>query len=235
MSTELDELESAQVRFKKNGDLVQRIDGGEIVVAHYDRATGHLEFATKKASVDLYQQVTARIGSTNKGTETSGLVIKTFGIKGEARSAPAGKRPKMGPEGDGAPVFVHHMVTKEPPEAVIRYKIFTDANGEMVRKRVRRVIETTADRRETTDDRLPWIVTGAKTQEKSPVARDNKVVEVRNAIIGQRPTRYEDDPDVLDELGVDKLEAIFSPSEVVGGWTPEDEWADAPSAQEVDS
>jgi hypothetical protein len=43
------------------------------------------------------------------------------------------------------------------------------------------------------------------------------------------------DPDVLDELGVDKLEAIFSPSEVVGGWTPEDEWADAPSAQEVDS
>lgn len=231
MSNELEELESQQVRLKKSGDLVQRIDGTEIVVAHYDRATGHLEFATKDASVKLYQQVTARVGSTNKGTEASGLVIRTIGIKGEARPTDAGKRPKMGPEGDGNPVFVHHMVTKELAEAIIRYKIYTDAKGAPIRKRVRRVIEETIDRREThADDRIPWEDTGAKSREKLPVSRSNRVIEVRNAIIAGRPTRYEDDPDVLDELGVDKLEALFSPSEVVGGWQPDDEWENAPTA-----
>jgi len=225
MSDQDVELIQAQVRLLKNGDLVQKGEGGDILVAHYDRTTGHLEFETKKYSVDLYNQVTARIGTVNKGTQPSGLIIRSIGVKGQTPTPDAAvpvKKPKVGPEGDATPTVVDWYIKYKPAEAVIRYGIYTDANGEFVRRRVQRVVEVTRDRRNVDQKKLPWVDTGPSTQDRTPVTRDGILVEVKRAIIARRATRYENDPDILDDLNVEKLEALFTPEEVVGGFTPEE-------------
>ena len=213
MPDESTELTEAQVRLKKTGDLVQRIDGTEVVVAHYDRASGHLEFATKEASVKLYQQVTARIGTVNQGKEPSGLIIRSFGVKGEARSdvAHAPRRPKLGPLGDASEDVVEWYLKYDMPQAIIRYGIFTDKDGNPIRRPVRRVLESTVDARdEAEDDQLPWIKKGGKgTQEKTPVYREQEVVNKPDGIIARRATQL-----------------TFAPNEVVGGFSADDDFDD---------
>ena len=209
------------VKLRKSGDLIIDDDGKEIVVAHYDRASGHLEFTTKEYSVKLYNQCTAKIGTVANGTQPSGMIVKSIGVKGQARAEPKGKRPRMGKEGDGTPTVVDWYIRENPTEAIARYGIFTDKDGKMVRKTVERVVESIHDGRNEADDPVPTPVKG-QSFDGGPIKRERRVIKVRNAIIARRPTRYEDDPDVLDQLGVDKLEALFSPNEVVGGWQPED-------------
>ena len=204
MSNETEtELTEAQVRLKKNGDLVQRIDGSEVVVAHYDRTTGHLEFTTKEHSVKLYQQVTARIGTVAKGTEQSGLTIKSLGVKGQTvTESPRTKRPKMGELGDATPEVVEWYFDNNLPEFIIRYGVFTDSKGNPIRRDVRRVVESTVDNREMEDDSMPWVKTGAKTRDKSPIARTAELVTEKKAIIARRATHM-----------------TFTPQEVVGGFS----------------
>ena len=215
MSTETDELTATQVRLKKDGTLIQRQDGSEVVIAHYNRDTGHLEFETKEYSQKLYNQVTAKIGTVNKGTQPSGLSIKSIGVKGEARpdlkNTP--KRPRMGPEGDGTPEVVDWYLQNDLPQAIIRYGIYTDANGKPVRKKVKRVIETVVDNRETDTENLEWVKDGPKTKSRNPIGTKYDVVELKSAIIARRWTRYEEG-----------FEALFKPEEVVGGFQPNDDF-----------
>jgi hypothetical protein len=221
-----DELKEEKIRLKKDGTLVQKQDGNDVVIATYDKASGHLEFETAEFSRKYYNQVAARIGTVQNGTQPSGNVIRTMGLKGQPKPSKAGpKRPKAGPEGDGDPVVVNFYVTtpERKLEAIVRYGIYTDKEGNFIRKKVRRVVETRNDYRHLEDDQIPYTRTGPRTQDKSPVSIGHKVVEVRNGIIARRGTRHEDDPEVLDRLGVDKLEALFTPQEVVGGFAVDDE------------
>lgn len=233
MSNETELLES-QVRLKKDGTLVQRIDGTEVTVAKYDRLTGGLEFSTKEYSVKLYNQVVARISTVNKGTQPSGFTIKSISITGEEKpKAPSTKRPRMREEGDGTPEVVDWYIKNALTEAIVRYGIYTDASGKPIRKHVSRSVDIRIDGRNDADAPTPMPVKG-QSYEGGPVRRKTVIVNVRNAIIARRATRYEDDPDVLADLGVDKLEALFVPQEVVGGFQPDDDF-ESPVIMEVES
>lgn len=213
-----DELATVVVKFRKNGDLTIDEDGTKVIVAHYDRESGHLEFETKEHSVKLYQQITARIGTVQNGTQPSGLVIRSYGVKGEARSDTANvpKRPKLGPLGDTAEAVVEWYLKYDMPQAIIRYGIYTDARGNPIRKDCRRILEKTTDiRADVEDDDLPWVKTGSRTQEKTPVFREKEMIEVKGALVARRATPL-----------------TFTPSEVVGGFQPEDDFADAAAAPE---
>lgn len=212
------ELVEAQVRLRKNGDLFQRADGHDTVVAHYDKTSGHLEFASEELSRKLYQQVTARLGTVNNGTEPSNNVIRTIGIKGQTKPdlKKLPKRPKIGPAGDTAEEFVQWMLDNDMTQAIIRYGIYTDASGQPVRKNVRRVMETTTDRRDDTDDQLPEIKDGGggkRSYTKGPIFREREVTDLKNQIIARRATPL-----------------TFTPNEVVGGYQPEDDFEDSSDA-----
>lgn len=209
MSTETQETEltAAKVVLRKNGDLVQSIDGADVVVAHFYRTSGHLEFATKEASVKLYQQVIARLGTVNKGMDPSGVMVKSFGVKGDPVPdlAKLPKKPKMGPLGDCTPEVVEWYFEHNLPEAIIRYGVYTDAKGKPVRKNVRRTTVTIADRRNEDDDSIEWVKKG-KTSERAPVREEGEYIEEKNAIIARRSTHM-----------------TFTPKEVVGGFELEDD------------
>src|ERR1700753_74233 len=154
MSHEADqELTTPQVRMKKNGDLIQRIDGQEVVVAKYSQATGYVEFQTKEFAEKLYNQVIARIGTVNKGLDQSGNVIKSIGIKGMAKPdlKTAPKRPKMGQLGDCTPEVVEWFFEYNLPEAIVRYGVYTDAKGNPRRANTRRKFDTLVDNRSLDD------------------------------------------------------------------------------------
>ncbi len=208
MSNEIEtELTASQVRLKKNGDLVQRIEGAEVLVAHYDQSNGRLEFTTKANAEKLYNQVTARIGTVSKGTESSGLTIKSIGVKGDP--IPSGnlpKKPRMGELGDATPEGVEWYFEHNLSEAIIRYGVFTDANGKPIRKNVRRIVESTIDQRDTPDDDIEWVKTGNKTRDKSPVSRTQELITEKNAIIARRATHM-----------------TFTPNEVVGGFVVDED------------
>lgn len=209
------ELASQRVKLKKNGDLVQENEGVERVVAHYDKESGHLEFATREDSVKLYQQVTAKIGSVNKGTQPSGNIIRSIGLIGEAKPSPSKvKRPKLGADGDAAYEQVKWYVDNDLPQAIIRYGIYTDAEGKPIRRHARMVMEETTDTRATVeDDDLPWVKKEKKSREKGPVAREVRIIEDKKAIIARRATN-------MGPEGEAPL--TFTPAQVVGGFDVED-------------
>lgn len=212
-----DANDSQQVKLKKNGDLTIMDDGAAVAIARYDEKTGRLEFTSKANSVKYYQQATARIGSTANGTEPSGKVIRSIGYAGDGYD-PAAKRParpKFGPEGDSAEDVVQYYLDHNLPEAIARYGIYTDANGKPVRKHVRRVVKNIVDQRNQDDDDIEWVKTGPKTNSKTPVSVYGEIIEERQGVIARRATRL-----------------TFTPSEVVGGWQPDDDFEDATAAVE---
>lgn len=213
--SEVEELAAVQVRMKSNGDLIQRVDGTEILVAHYDRTSGHLEFTSKENSVKLYNQCVSKISTVSKGTQPSGLTIKTIGVKGApAPKKGLPKRPALGPLGDAAEDIVSYYLENDPAQAIIRYGIYTDSKGQMIRRPVRRVVETINDDRATHEDAdLPWIQTGPKTQEKGPVNKTAEVIQEKSGIIARRATAL-----------------TFTPQEVVGGFQPEEDYDETPAA-----
>lgn len=213
--SEQEDLKELQVRQKSNGDLIQRIDGKEIIVAHYDRTSGHLEFTTKENSVKLYNQVVAKLGAVNNGTQPSGNVIRTIGVLGET-AAPKKKlppRPKMGPHGDAAEEQVQYWLDNDMPQAIIRYGIYTDEQGRPIRKDVRRVTNELIDNRN--EDSRHWLKVqesgGKGSESKGPVTRTQEVTDHKNAIIARRATPL-----------------TFTPNEVIGGYQPEEEFEQTP-------
>lgn len=206
------ELANPKVKLRKDGTLVQNQDGAEVAVAHYNRTSGHLEFSTKENSVKLYQQVTSRIGSVSGGTQTSGLVIRSIGVKGQAKvSGKLPPKPKMGRAGDAGEEIVQWYLDNDMPQAIVRYGIYTDANGKPVRKNVRRVMDVTQDNRELDDEDIEQVRDGRNTKTKAPVSRRSEVIEEKNAIIARRATPL-----------------TFTPQEVVGGWQPDDDFEEQP-------
>jgi hypothetical protein len=200
--------ETITVKFLKNGDLTTDNEGTPLLIAHYNRLSGELEYATREYSSRFHAQVTAAIGSVNKGTETSGLVIRSISVKGMPKGDPAkrGKCPPLGPLGDAAEEVVQFYIDTDPEEARIRYRIYTNKDGSFVRKDVRRLLVETVDRRVThEDDQLPWNRMG-QGEERNPVAREGEYLELKNQIIAGRSTPL-----------------TFLPQEVVGGWRPEEE------------
>lgn len=201
------ELDSTKVRMKSSGDLVIRVDGKEVVIAHYTQPTGLLEFTTKENSVRYGQASTARIGSVSNGTEVSGNVIRNIRVKGDEVVVPKTKRPKMGPEGDAAEDIVQWYIDNDLPQAITRYGIYVDDKGQPVRKDVRRLVKNTVDNRNLLDEDLPAVRDGAKSVTKAAVTIEPELIEEKKAIIARRATRL-----------------TFTPNEVVGGFQPDDDY-----------
>lgn len=211
------------VTFLKNGDLVQEIEDVKTVVAHFDRKSGHLEFTEQPYATKLVKQVTSAIGTTNKGTQSSGLIIASMGVKGMERDQPKGKvppKPKRDPQyGDQTEALVKWYFKYYPHEAYIRYGVFLDENGEpMVRKVKRKTTEIIDDRNgeyglEDQNEGKGARV-GPKAWEKGPIGQ---VVtqEVTEGIIARRATCM-----------------TYAPVEVVGGFDGGDEENDTVGAAE---
>lgn len=185
------EIGSIKVLLKKNGELYYKEDGAEVPVGRYDRTRSHLEFENAEMSVKLYNQCVSKIGTVAKGTMPSGMVIKTFGIKNQASSEVAKNappRPKMSKLGDCTPELVKWMFKYDLPQAIIRYGVFVDENGEPIRKRAKRVFTRIEDKRNFEDDDLEWIKTGKNTQTKAPVSETREFDIFEDVIVARRPT-----------------------------------------------
>lgn len=200
------ELTADKVELSKNGDLTQTQDGQKVVIAHFEKNTGYLEFTTREASVKLYQQVIARLGTVNKGKDPSTNVVRSFGVKGEKRvdlkSIP--KRPKMGELGDCTKEVVDWYFEHNLPEAIIRYGVYTDENGKPIRRNVERKSMEMIDQREFDDSDIENIKTG-RTASKAPVRQQGYRDQYDNQIIARRSTHM-----------------TFTPQEVRGGFDHED-------------
>lgn len=210
-----EEIAIEPVSMNKAGDIVQKIDGAVIKVAHYDRKTKHLEFETTEHSVKLIRQVTSCIGTVNKGKESSGLVIETMGVKGQERDKPQGKvppRPKRDPQfGDQTKAVVEWYFKYYPHEAYIRYGVFLDDNGDPVRKNVRRRMTQILDQRNETDWEVGMgLQVGPKTWEKGPISEVKEQEVLDDQIIARRATHM-----------------TFAPGEVIGGFDTGDDSDDS--------
>lgn len=216
--SEQNELATITVKLKKTGDLTIDDEGAPVVIGHYNRLSGHLEYTTREYSVKLHQQVTSVIGTVNKGKDVSGLEIKSIGIKGEARTdtKKLPKRPKAGPGGDTEYAQAAWYIENDLPQAIIRYGIYCDANGQPVRKNARRVIEETQDLRASHEDAdLENVKDGPKTVSKAPVRRTHRIIEGKKVIIARRATQ--EGPDGETPM-------TFTQHEVVGGFQPDEEF-----------
>lgn len=205
----MSESEIVKVKFSTNGDLSTTQDGLTTLIAHYEKKTGILEFTTKENSVSFYTQVISRISTINNGKHPSGNIIRTIRVKGDPDAVPLPKnappRPKLGPLGDSAKEYVAWMLKYDLPQAIVRYGIYTDENGEPIKKEVQRVFEKLVDNRSRDDNRLVPRPTG-NGQTKGPVDNELSTKEYEEGIIARRAT-----------------ELTFTPSEVVGGYSPEDD------------
>jgi hypothetical protein len=206
---ETNELATVVVKLLKNGDLTIEEEGNKIVVAHYNRASGHLEWATREYSVKLYQQACSVIGTINKGKEESGLVIRTISIKGETKGAPKALPDELQgkPSGDSDYEVVKWYLDNDPQQAVHRYGIYLDDKGEFIRRDAKREVNETIDARDVDDDNLPWVQEGSKTQSRTPIRQARRVITAKKAIIARRGTN--EGPDGEEPL-------TFTPNEVVG-------------------
>ena len=202
--------DTLKVVLKRSGDLTIKEDGQDTIIAHYEQKSGYLEFTTKENSVRFYNQVTTRLGTVSNGTLPSTNVIRSIGIKGERRPdmANAPKRPRMGPLGDAGEEVVQWYLTYDLPQAIVRYGIYCDDKGQPIKKKVRRVLESTSDLREShTDDEIDAVKDGPGTKSKAPVKRERELIEKDDGIIARRATAL-----------------TFVPQEVVGGWQPDDDF-----------
>lgn len=208
--TETPDVEPGQVKIlmKSDGTLYYSEGGVHVTVAKFDRATGNLEFESRDYADKFYNQVTTKLGTVSKGTQESGIKIKAFSVKGEKRDnlKNAPKRPKLGPLGDAEEDVVAWYLEHNLSEAVVRYGIYTDANGKPIRREVARKVVSTVDQRETHDDSsLEWVPDGNKSRSKAPIAQTAEVLRLKNQVIARRATQL-----------------TFTPNEVVGGFDVDD-------------
>lgn len=221
MPTETDESNptdvvpaSATVVLRKNGDIIQDQEGAKVVVAHFDHATGRLEFANPQVAQKLKVQILSVIGTIEKGTKPSGLIVKSMGLKGVKADAPKNVPPKPRRHpmlGDQTPELVEWYFEYYPQEAYIRYGVFLDAKGNPIRKNVRRRVTELVDDR-AGDQGLEAMNDGKGQQvgkgrwEKSAVASVTTEEYLKNQIIARRATCM-----------------TFQPNEVIGGFSVGDD------------
>jgi len=199
------ESDTIKLLSQADGTLYIKVEDKRVPVAKYDRTTGNLEWENEEFSRKYYSQAITKIGTVSKGAQVSGNSIKSFSIKGQAKPAAKVKRPKLGPLGDSTADVVQWYLDNAPDEAIIRYGIYTDANGKMIRRDVGRLMVHIVDNRETDDADIKPQKDGNKTQIKAPVAEQRQGVRLQNQIIARRAT-----------------ELTFTPNEVVGGFDLEE-------------
>lgn len=199
--------DSTKVRFRKSGDLTIVEDNQPVIVAHYDRKSGHLEYASKDFATRYSNEVTTKIGTVANGTMPSANVVRSVGIKGEDRPTLKNvpKRPRMGELGDAGEVFVAWMLEHDMPQAIVRYGIFCDENGEPIKKKVRRIFENSVDNRNGLRDVPDAIPRKGGSAENGAIFRE-RYEEESEGYIARRATAL-----------------TFTPSEVIGGWQPDDD------------
>lgn len=209
-----EESATAPILFKKSGELTLDIEGTKTVIGHFDRKTKRLEFESAEYSTKYLRQVTAAIGTINKGTQSSGLTIDSMGIKGQERDNPKSvpPRPKRDPNfGDQTPALVEWYFKYYPREAYIRYGVFLGENGEPMRRTVKRKTTETVDDRDgqfgiqgQNDGKGAQV--GPKRWEGGPIGQVVTQETVEHQIIARRATHM-----------------TYAPSEVVGGFEHADE------------
>lgn len=204
------ETKTSVITFQKNGDLTFEHEGADVVVAHFDSETGHLEYEKAQPNQKLQRQVTAAIGTIEQGMKPSGLVIKSMGVKGQkidkfaGKIPPKPKRDKM--FGDQTPAIVEWYFKYYPQEAYIRYGVFLDQNGEPQRRTVKRKMTEIVDDRsgdiglERQNDGK-GVQVGAKKWENGPIGQVASIEQLDNQIVARRGTHM-----------------TFTPKEVVGGF-----------------
>ncbi len=219
---ESNEMQTIVVTLRKNGDLTIDDEGEKLVIGHYNRNAGHLEFETKEYSVKLYNQACGAIGSIAKGklgADPSGNLIKSIGIKGIARvdrkNLPP--KPKMGPLGDAAKEIFDWYMKHMPEEGKIRYRLYLDNNGDPIRLPCKRVIVSTEEMRNVDNEDLPWQDLSKKHRERGPVFRVGDEDYAEEGYVAGRET-----------------ERTFLPSQVIGGFQPDDELAGTPDSETTD-
>ncbi len=197
-----------KILMKSDGTLYYSAEGVQVTVAKYDRKTGNVEFDSKDMSTKFYNAVVTKVGTVSDGREESGNKIKAFTVKGQTQTVDknAPKRPKFGPLGDAAEEVVQWYLDHAPAEAVVRYGIYTDEKGRVIRKDVARRVISTVDMRDTHDDSsLEWMPDGNKSKSKAPVAQQAEFQRLKSQVIARRATQL-----------------TFTPNEVVGGFDVED-------------
>lgn len=202
------------IKLLKNGDLVIETPDGKEKIAYYDRRTGDLEYMSEHVSKLHARGCAFAIGTINKGKTPSGLAIRTIGVKGQERDdlSKAPSKPKADPQlGDQTEAVVKWYFAWSPKEAIRRYGVFLDADGKMVRRKVRRkykeFIDDRADGYYGLEDKNEGkgLQIGKGKFEKSAVAILSSNEEFDDQIIAQRATCM-----------------TFHPNEVVGGFDASD-------------
>jgi hypothetical protein len=212
---------------KKNGDLIliDKEADTKTKIAFFNRKTGDLEYETADIGKAHARGCAFAVGTVNKGKTVSGLTIKTIGVKGEKRDdlSKAPPKPKKDPLlGDQTDELVRWYFAWSPVEAVRRYQVFLDAEGNMVRRKVRRKwVEFIDDRtdglyglEEQNDGKGQQLAKGK--WEGGPVQQHRSLEVLDNQIIARRATCM-----------------TFHPNEVVGGFDASDD-SDEQAAQALE-
>lgn len=205
---------SETVKLKKNGEIIQDQDGVKVVVAKFTHATGRLEFANPKVAEKLKVQILSAVGTIEKGTKPSGLIVKSMGLMGVKADAPKNvpTKPRRHPMmGDQTPDLVEWYFAYYPQEAYIRYGVFLDAAGKPIRKNVRRRLTELVDDRsgemglaEQNEGKGQKV--GKNKWEKSDIAIQTTEEILKNQMIARRATCM-----------------TFQPNEVIGGFNAGDD------------
>jgi hypothetical protein len=202
---------------RKNGDVVE-IDkqaGTETKVAHFDRKTSDLVYETATIAKHLQRGIAFAIGTINNGKAQSGLVIRTMGVKGQPRDdlTKAPPKPKKNPMlGDQTDELVKWYFAWSPKEAYVRYGVYMDANGQPVRRKVRRKWK------EFIDDRVDGLY-GLEDENEGKGMQIGKGKWEHGAVAER--TSYE----VLDNQLIARRATCmtYHPNEVVGGFDASDD------------
>lgn len=127
------DLKKPDFELTEEGEVVMNKKGKATVLATYDSESGHLEFVSEKADRDFRPQVQRAIMEDVDGVATQNK-IKSYGIKGHERDEPSLKEPPKPKAskllGDKTPAVVEWYLRWRPQEAIARYGIELDANGE---------------------------------------------------------------------------------------------------------
>ena len=199
------------IEFLKSGELIQEREGKPVVIARYERKTGHLEFETADDHRKLIRQVSAVIGTVNKGRTSSGLAIVSITVKGDPVDAPQGKippRPKAGPLGTKDPRVVKWWFQYYPHKAYRLYRVFLDAEGQPRTARCRRRVKELLDDR---DDKY-----GFANEQRNVGSMAGKNKHFEKGVVAEVITQ----DDIVEDGIVAEVPTCltYTPNEVVGGW-----------------
>lgn len=125
-----------------NGDVVLNKRGKSTVIATFDAEAGHLEFTSEKNDVDFRELAVRYIQEDESGTVSTGVVVKSFGVKGRRVDAKDEDLPPIPKTKDGlgdkSPKVVEWYFKHKPQEAYVRYGVKLDEKGKPILRHCKR-------------------------------------------------------------------------------------------------